>query len=283
MVKPIIWARDRDHVNQIKRARTAQEVIDLVTLASGLGEEAWHERMSEFGPEVLPLISERLRRARQTYKKKDELDMVYEKLIAALRWRGNAGAEALVACFDDLNDYGKSLACVVLGLLGARASADRMWAFYEKVAYTHDSHRVGALWGLVALGDKRVSDALVGHLIKRDIFCELFGFLSLAGNERAVGPLLWAATQLPQENRPMPMMALVSVAHRIGRDALVAELEKHAAPDSPQDVKFVANAILSRSASQAEEYFGLFYRGLRPGDLPRMTRGMTRTMGGVRR
>ena len=283
MAGPIVRVRDKDRVDEIMRARTAQEVIDLVHLAGGLGEDAWHKRMSEFGSEVLPLIAERLRTARQAHRKRDEIDSVYERLIAELRWRGNAGAEVLMACFDDLNDYGRSLACVVLGLLGARAGADRMWAFYEKVAHTQGSHRIGALWGLIDLKDERVSDALVGRLIKRDVFYETFGFLSLAGNERAVGPLLWAATQVPQKDRSQPLMALVSIAHRIGRDGLVAELEKHLAPDRPQDVDLVANETFCIPASEAEEYFGLFYRGLRPGDLSRMTEGMRRLTGGVRR
>ena len=65
---------------------TVQEVAGLVHLAGGLGEDAWHERMGEFGSEVLPLIAERLRTARQTHRQKDELDIAYEKLIADLRW-----------------------------------------------------------------------------------------------------------------------------------------------------------------------------------------------------
>ena len=65
---------------------TVQEVVGLVHLTGSLGEDAWHEWMSEFGSEVLPLIAKRLRTARQTHRQKDELDIAYEKLIADLRW-----------------------------------------------------------------------------------------------------------------------------------------------------------------------------------------------------
>jgi len=275
-IKPVIWLRDRDRVNQIRRARTAEAVIDRVLLATGLGEEAWHERMREFGPAVLPLIAARLRTARGVYRGAD-LDLVYEKLIADLRWRGDAGAEVLLDCFDDLNDYGRSLACVVLGLLGVpdSQSAGRIWAFYQRVKHNRrESYVVGALWGLVGLRDERATAALVELLLHQRLFYEMFGFFSLVGDARAVAPLLWAAMQLPGDDRGQPLMALVSVAHRIGREALVAELERVGGPDeAPAAAERIAEETLSRPASQAEEFFALFYRGATDEDLARALGG----------
>jgi hypothetical protein len=58
MLKPILWMRDGATVKKIKRAETAEELLDLVPQATGLGEPAWQDRMRQFGPEVVSLISE---------------------------------------------------------------------------------------------------------------------------------------------------------------------------------------------------------------------------------
>lgn len=277
LIKPVIWMRDRDRVKQIERASTAQEVIDLAHLAHGLGEDAWHKRMNEFGPEVLPLIAERLKAVKRSIPNTDELDIVYEKLIADLRWRGEAGAEVLLECFDQLNDYGKSLACVVLGLLEMQSSADKMWAFYTKVKDNPESHFVGVLWGLVDLKDERVSDALVELLLQKRSFFELFGFFSLVGDARAVYPLTWAADQLPADDDSHPLFALVSVAHHIGREAVVAKLTEAAPQDETQEkIEAIADELFARSASQAQEFFALFYRGMTPEDMARLLGGTER-------
>ena len=269
-LKPLIWMRDRESVKQIKRARTAEEVLDLVTLASGLGEMAWQDRMRQFGPEVVPLISERLKTVKNI-REEETRDMAFEKLIAELSWRGDAGATALMERFDDLNDYGRSLACVVLGLLGAQASADKMWAFYQRVEHNRrETYFVGALWGLIDLKDERAGGALANLLMWGRNFYELFGFLSLAGDARAVAPLLIVTLQPTEEEQSHALMALVSVAHRIGRDALLAELDKVTLPEEPrEDLEAIAGDLLAKAASKAKEYFALFYRGLTPGDMAR--------------
>ena len=273
-LKPLVWARDRESVKQIKRARTAEEVLDLVTLASGLGETAWQDRMRQFGPEVMPLISERLKTVKNI-QEEDTRDMAFETLVAELRWRGDAGAEVLMERFDDLSDYGRSLACVVLGLLGAQASADKMWAFYQKVRRNRrETYFVGALWGLIDLKDERAGGALADLLTRGRNFYELFGFLSLAGDARAVKPLLMAVTRLPEKERMRASMALVSVAHRIGRDALLAEFDRVANPEEPMEAREgVADDLLAQPTSKPEEYFALFYRGLIADDMARMFSG----------
>lgn len=274
VMKPLLWLRDGGAVKQIQRARTAEELLDLVHLATGLGEEAWHDEMRKFGPEVVPLISERLKTVRNI-RNDDTRDMTFEKLIAELRWLGDAGAEALLECFDDFNDYGRSLACVVLGLLGAQASADKLWAFCQKAERNRrKTHFVGALWGLIDLKDERAGGALADLLSERRVFYELFGFLSLAGDARAVVPLMMAASRMPEDEQMHTTMALLSIAHRIGREALVAEFERVASPEEPKEAwEAAADEILSKPASTAEEYFALFYRGLTPDDLARVFPG----------
>jgi hypothetical protein len=124
------WERDRESIERTERAETAGELIDLLPHVAALAGPLWQRRMRAFGPEVVPLIAARLKRART--EDQATRTEVYERLIAALRWKGDAGAAALATCFEDLDDYGKSLACVVLGLLGAQESADTMWHFYQQ-------------------------------------------------------------------------------------------------------------------------------------------------------
>jgi hypothetical protein len=63
------------------------------------------------------------------------------------------------------------------------------------------------------------------------------------------------------------MLALVSVAHRIGRDALVAELAELIPDDQPPSAEDMADSLLSRPIADSEKYFELFHHGLRPEDL----------------
>ena len=86
-LKPFIGTRDKDAVTRIKRAKSAEEVIELVPLATGLGEPAWRERVRQFGLEAVPLISQRLAVLHET--REEELrHMMLEKLIGALRCAG---------------------------------------------------------------------------------------------------------------------------------------------------------------------------------------------------
>ena len=276
LLKPVLWARDGESVRQIRRAKTAKDVLDLVPLALGLGEPEWYKRMRQFGPEVVPLISERLRTVKEI-RDGDVRDMTVEKLIGVLRQHGDAGTGVLLERFDDLNEYGQSLACVMLGLLGAKASSDRIWRFYQKAMHKRrESHYVGALWGLIDLKDGRAGQALVQLLKSKRFFYELFGFFSLAGDARAVLPLVKEIHWRPDEKKGDPMVALVGVAHRIGREAVLAEFEKGAEPDDPrEDMEALADELLAKPIESVQEYFALFHRDLTPGDLARLLPGRT--------
>lgn len=273
LLKPSLWARDGEVVRQIERAETVEELLDLVHVASGLGEPAWQERMRQFGPQAVPMISERLEKVREI-PDRDVRSMTVEKLIGALRWQGDAGAQALLACFDALGDYGRGQACVVLGLLGARSAADTIWRFYQKaVRDRREDHFVGALWGLIDLGDERVGGALADLLEQGRDFCELYGFLSLAGDAGTVVPLLSKVARETRENE-QASMALVSMVHRLGKEAFVAELAKVSPPEEPVRVREAfAERFLSVPESEAREYFGWFYRGLTSEDLARLFGG----------
>jgi hypothetical protein len=270
LLKPVLWLRDQEIVRQIRQAGTAEEVLDLWPLAHGLGEPEWCKRMRRFGPEVVPLISERLRTVKEITDG-DQQDMAVERLIGVLRQHGDAGASGLLERFDDLNQYGQSLACVMLGLLGAEAAADRIWHYYQKtVNRRRETHFVGALWGLIDLKDERAGLALVQLLVRKHFFYELFGFFSLAGDARAVLPLVVEIQRRPRNSNADPLIALVGVAHRIGREALLAEFDKAAARDDPRGAReSLADELLARSIESVHEYFALFYRGPTPDDLAR--------------
>jgi hypothetical protein len=266
-LKSVLWLRDRKRMKQMEQAKTAEALLDLAAQATGLADRTWFDQMRRFGPEVLPLISERLKRINEQDSKQQEV--ILEKLIGELRWRGKAGGEVLLNCFDTLPPYGKCLACVVIGQLKFRSGADKVWTFYRQaVRYRGESFFVGALWGLIDLHDNRAGEALADLLRRQHYFYELFGFLALAGDARSVALLLQTTMSMPEEQKMDPTMALIGVAHRIGREALLAELEKVATPGETRAKReAAADAILSNPVSYAESHFELFYHGFTAKDV----------------
>jgi hypothetical protein len=109
---------DQESIARIEHARTPDELLDLAPIIVMSAEQPWRRRVQAFGPEILPLISARLKVARDL-EDKEAQTWIEERLVSVLYGFGDAGAAALIHCFDDLNDYAKSLASVVLGLLGA--------------------------------------------------------------------------------------------------------------------------------------------------------------------
>jgi hypothetical protein len=261
-----VWERDAGPVEMIRRAPSVEALIDLAPLATGLAEEEWEHRMRRAGPEALPLIATRLKNARRLDA--HLRDRIYERLLAELRWRGEAGAATLLESFDALDDYGRCLACVSLGLLGAHNAADLIWNYLWQVAYSRrESFLVGPLWGLADLHDERLPGALADLAESGREFAELLGFLSAFGDAHAVAPLIGMIVSARQDKSLEPMLALVSVAHRIGRDALVAELAALIPDDQPPSAEDMADSLLNRSTADSEKYFELFHHGLRPEDL----------------
>jgi len=270
------WERDRESIERTERAETAGELIDLLPHIAALAGPVWQRRMRAFGPEAVPLITARLKRART--EDQATRTEVYERLIAALRWKDHAGAEALATCFEDLDDYGKSLACVVLGLFGAQGSTDVMWDFYQQTRdHPHERFFVGPLWGLIDLEDTRVTNALADWLWEERAFDELFGFLSLAGGSRAVVPLLLLSLVKKGDVQQQAAMALLSIAHRIGREALLVEFQKAGAQTAEQQKhrEAMADDIMAASPRQAEEYFAVFYRPFDADDLAKVDQMLT--------
>lgn len=264
---PMLWLRDGKIVEQIRAAQTPAQVLDLAAQAHGLAEAAWMARVRQFGLTVAPLIGERLKASRDI-PDEDARDTVRERLIAALRWTGLLGAKALRDSFADLDEYGQSLACVVLGLLHDTSSAGLMWDYVQKMQSRPQSYFVGALWGLIDLQDERAGQALAELLDAERSFYELYGMLALAGDARAVMPLVAKMLEGKKNDGEDAAMALTAVAQRIGRDALIAEFNKMSASDVEMEtLETTADGFLTYPPSKVQEYFELYYRGLRSDDL----------------
>jgi hypothetical protein len=157
---------------------------------------------------------------------------------------------------------------VSLGLLGAHDAADQIWGFLWQVAYgRRESFLVGPLWGLADLQDERLPGALADLAESGREFAELLGFISAFGDARVVAPLVEIIVSAREDDRYEPMLALVSVAHRIGHDALVVELSALIPDNQPPSAEDMADSLLDRPVADAEAYFELFHQGLRPEDL----------------
>jgi len=257
---PALRQRDGPKIALIQAADSVVALLDVLPLASGIAETIWDQQMRRFGDAALPLLAQRLRAA-AAIQDQSIRSIVYEKLIANLRWRGERGAIVLQEVFATLDDYGGSLACVALGRLGAQSSVDLLWEFYQHVAGNQrETYLIGPLWGLMDLGDARLGDALADLLITERTFAELFGFLYQRGTAQAVLPLMQMLLQQPKRDRYEPLLALVGIAHRIGREALVAAIVT-ATPGDPGSAERMADAFLSRPADEAEAYFKEMFRG----------------------
>ena len=277
-LKPLLKLRDGGNLKRIQAARTPEELLDLSPLATGLAQEAWHSRMRSLGPQVLPFIRDILHQV-QSLDNNEVRHRISALLIAELRWQGEAGAQALQSCLEDLDDEAAALACVALGLINSPTSAKDVWQRYLRLkALTPESHFIGGLWGLIDLGDRRVAGEVFDYLRQKRYFYELFGFLSLAGDQRALGLLITQAMEQGRGDGIDALMAATAIAHRVGKLILVRELLTTAQPDLSEGKigvrahaddnagDEIANMILSRPVQEVHEYFALFYRGFQPQD-----------------
>ena len=259
-LQPSLWRRDADKIRMIEQAADIEAVLDLATDATGLARYAWSKRTREFGPSVANAIVARLdsdwmgRHARNR-------TAIQEHYIGALRWCDDGAADALTRCWDSLDDYGQSLACIVLGLVGARQSADRLWAFYRHTRTVPQTWFVGALWGLIDLGDGRAADALMDALLDKRAFYEKFGFLSRAGDARVVLPLISDAACGSEETRADALWALTGVAHRVGREGLSQMLRVDTDTSDADNSRLDSfmDQIFQYSQKDVEEHFESFY------------------------
>jgi hypothetical protein len=255
----------QESVARIEQAGTPDELLDLTSAIDSTAEPPWRRRLQAFGSEILPLVSARLKVARDLEDRDAQL-ATEDRLIGLLYRLGDAGAIALMECFDRLDDYAKSIASVALGLLGAQASADKLWVLYRHALRRPGKpYWVGPLWGLVDLGDPRASDAVADLLWAQRYFLELFPMAYKVGDARAVWPLLYAYLAGADDKlRENAKWALAAVAHRIGRDAMRQELTTPGRGDRMAEERrlWLADAIADLPVEEADSHFAPYFHGV---------------------
>lgn len=282
-LQPLLKLRDRGKLQRIQAAHTPEELVDLSPQATGLAQDAWHTRMRAFGPAALPPIQEALQQLR-FLEDREARDRISALLISELRWQGVAGAQVLLACLDELDNASACLACVALGLLRLPELSEPVWRCYLRMKARPDElNFIGGLWALIDLEDRRVANELLEYLQQQRHFYELFGFLSLAGDEQALPLLIQAAMEPGQKQSADALMAATGIAHRVGKPALVRQLlqitqsdpgrqepgsQEKSAENGPDEIAAdeIGTMILARPQTEVEEYFALFYHGFRPPD-----------------
>jgi hypothetical protein len=259
-VQPSLLKRDAPKIRRIEQAADLAALLDLAPAAGGLAEYAWLKRVTELGAgaaaEIVARVhSDWMRSQRQSGGSIDE------RFIGALRWCGDAGAGALIDCWDALDDYGRSLASVALGLLDAHTEADRLWIFFERTRSDSTTNWVGPLWGLIDFADARAADALLDLLLGQREFYERYGFLSRGGDRRAVLPLLAATFDGPEWLRADATWALTGIAHRLGREGFREAMnDAEAAASAPAEtIDTVVDSIFRFSQDAVERHFETFY------------------------
>lgn len=258
--QPDIWQRDGPAVQRIEQAPDIDAVLDLVPDAMGLADVAWAKRMREFGPEAADAIAARINGDWLRAHSKDRSG-IQERLIGALRWCDDRGIEALLNCWDALDDYGRSLASMVLGLSGVHQSGDRVWACYQATRSTAEKLFVGPLWGLIDLADPRAADALIELLEDKREFYEKYGFVSRAGDHRVVLPLIAELLFGIEKADPDVMWALTGVAHRMGRETFTRHLmsDVDVQESRGSKVALFVDRVFQYSAEDVETHFETFY------------------------
>jgi len=258
--QPSVLARDAKKTLKVESAGDLEALLDLTPTASGIAESVWYRRMQEFGPAAAGSIAERLNNNWLRHHTKGR-SAIQERCIGALRWCGEDGVDALLACWDALDDYGRSIACVALGLLGDQRAGDYIWDFFRNVQNTRESLFVGPLWGLIDLQDQRAADALATFLDQGYEFYEMYGFISRGGDKRFVFPLIALAVLGPDKAQGEATWALTGIAHRLGREALAAELRNSPEPEkvSESDVESFLDKIFKYSAEDVARHFEVFY------------------------
>ncbi len=240
---------------EIKEADTPQRLGELLPLAWGPLAEVWEQRLKELGGQKLPLLIEMLCTYRQIGDEAQRTHFL-EVTLTVLYRHGQAAVDPLLGVWDLLDEHGKSMASVVLGILGARSSADRLWSFYRQVWQNREAtYLVGPLWGLIDLGDRRADEALAELLQQGREFLELYPFLALAGGEKAMFQLMRAIKAAPQANDAAVWVAFQAAAQRLGPGRLGDILAEQDMDDaSKAHVREVIEEVLSAPTSRVDEF-----------------------------
>ncbi|WPL16588.1 hypothetical protein Thiowin_01555 [Thiorhodovibrio winogradskyi] len=131
--------------------------------------------------------------------------------------------------------------------------------FSSKRAHPKEALFVGSLWGLIDLGDRRAADTLIALFLDQITYYEKYGFLSRAGDDRAVIPLLAEIIEGPDQNKADATWALTGIAQRFGADAFGDILRAGDQGQHEDDIKTFVQRSLRYSQADVEHHFEIFY------------------------
>jgi len=257
-VQPLIRQRDAEDIKRVEEASDVEAVLDLAPMATGLASYAWLKRMRRFGPSGADAIAGRLTGGWLRNFPRTQAG-IQERCIGALRWCDNEAADALMRCWEAFDDYGRSLACVLVGLLGVHPAADRVWNYYQTIHMQPNLYFVGPLWGLIDLQDPRSADGLAELMAARRGFYERYGFLSRAGDARVILPLVEEVVTRSGQASADAMWALTGVAHRLGRNELLRLLNVGADDATRAQAESFVDQIFIYGQDAVERHFETFY------------------------
>ena len=259
-LQPSLWKRDANKIHRIEQAIGLEAVLDLAPSASGLAEYAWLKRLLGFGSSVAPAIVARLNSDWMRLYAKQRTG-IQERFISALRFCDGQATDALLESWDALDDYGRSLASVAIGLLGMRPGANQLWSFFQKTRSAPKFLWIGPLWGLIDLGDHRAADALVELLADKRTFYEKYGFLSRAGDQRVVLPLIAEILDTADERRGEATWTLTGIANRLGRERFCSVFRDGTENEDTADrrLESFVDRIFLYSQEDVEKHFETFY------------------------
>jgi hypothetical protein len=256
--QPSLWQRDAEKIKRIEQASDVEAVLDLAPTATGIADYAWLKRMRGFGPSGADAIAERFTGGWLCNFSKAQAG-IQERCIGALRWCDNKNADALMRCWDAFDDYGRSLGCILVGLLDVRPEADRVWMYFQRIHTQPNLYFVGPLWCLIDVQDPRAADALSELVAERRTFYELYGFISRAGDARFILPLVEEVLKKSERTSADAMWALTGVAHRLGRDELLRLLSDGANDATRAQVGTFVDRIFRYDQDAVERHFETFY------------------------
>jgi hypothetical protein len=221
----------------IGKAQNPAQLVAVTSQSLGVAQQAWSRRMSKFGAEAIPAITRRLKSS-QSISDDRERHLVVERMLVALFKLGEPGAQAILECFNSLDTYSQSLACVTLGVLHHQPATDTVWRYYQRIKDEADLGAItGVLWGLIDLQHPQTDQALA-TLLDTDVqFTEQYNQIAHAGGPACVRSLahrlnVALADAHPEESERYEILfVLAAIGHRLGEEQFQAILRDAVEPE----------------------------------------------------
>lgn len=205
-----------DAKGYIKKINSSENIIALLSLLSEAPLEA--ESLIEQRIKKLNLYRELIE-----YLPKLSDEIIIEKAICLLYSADKESISLLLEQFPNLNNFAKSIICVLFGMLKFNEAEEIILEFFYATASLRKLYKVGALWGLADINYEKMADLLLylHTLPRRDYFLELYGFIAIYGDERILSYLLQRLKNLKSSKITQDIIyTLGYLFKRIGKEIL---------------------------------------------------------------